>query len=806
MKSSITATRHLSFLLLSLVLLTITPVKSWAQDEVFKNIEQRFEKFSGYSLQEKIYLHTDKNFYLAGEIIWFKIYYVDGVTHQALNLSKVAYVEIIDRNSKPVLQAKIALTEKGGSGSFYLPLTLKSDNYTLRAYTSWMRNSGPDYFFNKIVSIANTIKPAEGKILPDSVRVTADFFPEGGNMVQGVETKIAFHMADQYGKGVSAKGIITNDIGDTICHFSPSRFGIGNFTFKPLAGSSYKATVQLPDGRSFSSSLPVVYNNGYVMNVTDNKDGRIKVRVQARSKETGPRGENVFLLAHTRQKLKAVEYGFINYETDLVFYIDKSKLAEGISHFTLFNKDRQPVCERLVFTRPKNLITTTISTDKPVYEKREKVNLSIAGSENDKLTAEPDYSVSVYQVDSLQVPDEENIASYLWLSSDLHGQVESPGFYFSNEPNIDEAVDNLMLTHGWRRFRWENILGTGIVPATSRFMPEFKGHLISAKVTRIADGKVVRGIDCFLSFPSSPFGLSVAKTDSNGIVSFEVSGYYGPGEIIIQASHETTSSYRVDVLIPFAEDNPLQQIPFFSMTRKEEMDLTSRSIAMQAQNIYVADSLRRFYTPLMMDSFPFFGKPEFSYRLDDYKRFTTMEEVLREYVSSIDVALRNGKLYMSIFDDALKTVYSNEALVLIDGVPIMDYQKIFSYDPLKVKKLDIVPRRYVLGEIDYKGIASFETYQGKFDGFELTPGIISVDYDGLQLQREFYSPAYETSNEKEKRIPDYRSTLYWMPDSKGEQSSLQFYTSDLQGKFLVVLQGFNANGEPVSATGSFTVE
>ena len=103
------------------------------------------------------------------------------------------------------MQAKISLSEKGGSGSFYLPLTLNSDNYTLRAYTNWMKNTGPDYFFEKMISIVNTIKPAEGKFVPDSIRVTANFFPEGGNMVQGIETKMAFQIADQNGKGFDAE-------------------------------------------------------------------------------------------------------------------------------------------------------------------------------------------------------------------------------------------------------------------------------------------------------------------------------------------------------------------------------------------------------------------------------------------------------------------------------------------------------------------------------------------------------------------------------------------------------------------------
>jgi hypothetical protein len=230
---------------------------------------------------------------------------------------------------------------------------------------------------------------------------------------------------------------------------------------------------------------------------------------------------------------------------------------------------------------------------------------------------------------------------------------------------------------------------------------------------------------------------------------------------------------------------------------------------MQAQNIYATDSIRRFSAPGLADTLPFFGKAEFTYRLDDYKRFTTMEEVLREYVMSINVVLRNGKLYMSMWDEAAQTVYTDNILVLLDGVPLMNYDKIFSYDPLKVRKLDVVPRRYQVGGINFKGVASFETYQAKFDGFDLTPGVIAVDYEGLQLQREFYSPVYETDADRQRRLPDFRSTLYWQPDVSTDttgQRTIEFYTSDQPGKFVVVLQGFDATGKPVSTTSSFIVK
>jgi hypothetical protein len=271
---------------------------------------------------------------------------------------------------------------------------------------------------------------------------------------------------------------------------------------------------------------------------------------------------------------------------------------------------------------------------------------------------------------------------------------------------------------------------------------------------------------------------------------------------------QNKNNYRIDINSPFADDPPSSVMHYFALSEKSEYDLLQKSIAMQAQNIYRPDSIRKFTAPLLQDTLPFFGHPEFAYLLDDYKRFTTMEEVLREYVTSVNVVLRNSKLYMSIFDDASRQIYHDNILVMLDGVPLTDYNKIFSYDPLKVKKLEVVPRRYLFGSRLFSGIASFETYNGKFDGFELDPSLISIDYEGLQLQREFYSPLYAASD-RQNRIPDLRTTLYWTPElltDRSGKANLQFYTSDQKGKFIVVLEGISKKGDTVFGTAAFAVE
>jgi len=163
------------------------------------DIQAAFQKYNKAALTEKVFAHTDKNFYLAGEIVWFKLYVVNGDDNTPLDLSKVAYVDILDKDQKAVLQGKIGLEKGTGNGSMYIPVSFNSGVYRLRAYTNWMKNSDPGYYFEKPITIINTLKspPRHPAI---SRNYDIQFFPEGGNLVQGIQSKVAFKIVDQAGK------------------------------------------------------------------------------------------------------------------------------------------------------------------------------------------------------------------------------------------------------------------------------------------------------------------------------------------------------------------------------------------------------------------------------------------------------------------------------------------------------------------------------------------------------------------------------------------------------------------------------
>jgi hypothetical protein len=195
-----------------------------------------------------------------------------------------------------------------------------------------------------------------------------------------------------------------------------------------------------------------------------------------------------------------------------------------------------------------------------------------------------------------------------------------------------------------------------------------------------------------------------------------------------------------------------------------------------------------------------------------------MEEVLREYVAEVNVSIRKKEYRLSTLNvegnelssiQPAERVFSKNPLILLDGVPVFDVNKLMSYDPLKVQKLDVVAAKYYWGPIVSEGIVSYTTYKGNLPDYTLNPHDVILDYDGLQQQRIFYSPDYSSENARQSRLPDFRDVLYWSPDvstNKKGNGHISFFTGDIPGKYLVVLQGISTDGNAGSKSFILNVE
>ncbi len=789
---------HTKKILFLLSLATI-PCGLAAQQPATAALTAPLETWQATHFQEKVYVHTDKEFYLAGEICWFKVYLVDASGHRPLGLSKVAYLEWLDKDSRPVLQTKIALRNGHGDGSVYLPLTVHSGNYKLRAYTNWMKNSGADGFFEKALTVVNARKSAEVPMAPVPVQYTVSFFPEGGNLVDGLTSTVAFKIADQYGQSTDCTGVITEDDQDTVAKFETQRFGLGSFLLTPRSGHRYRSTTRLADGTAITTLLPAAFPGGTVMHVAADGDDRWRIDIQSTA------SSDVYLVADTRQSVKWAGTATMT-NGKATFSLDRKALGEGISHLTVFDFQRQPVCERLVFRRPTAPMQLGVKADQATYGMRKKINLTVSSTADGKSPVPADCSVAVYRIDSLQTATSGHIFEYLWLGSDLKGKIESPGWYFDH-PEDSQAMDNLLLTHGWRRFRWDDVLGKK--SATPDYPLEFNGAIISGKVVEARTGNpATQNIQGYLSVPGTRTQFTSAMCDEGGRIRFELRDFFGAPEVIALTNPED-SAYRIDINSAFFERYTESALPKFEFPRPDSSLLTDKSVYVQVLNRYGGERLKHFAFLPGTDTGAFYHKPDHSYLLDDYTRFTTMEEVMREYVVLMLVQRREGHFHLPLLDLGINHFFATDPLILLDGVPVFNIDSLMVLDPLKIRKLETVQHRYFMGSVNFAGIMNWTSYKGDLAGYVLDPRATVVDYEGLQMQREFYAPSYATDEQASSHLPDFRNVLYWTPalqtDKQGS-GTLGFYSSDLPGKYVVVVEGLTPDGRAGTGIGSFEVQ
>ncbi len=492
--------------------------------------------------QEKIFIHFDKPYYAAGENIWFKIYLVDAYDHLPMDISSIVYVDLIDSKERIIDQHRIKMTGGFGYGDFLLVDSLSSGNYIIRAYTNHMLNFDPGFLFRKSIRILpnNSRKdvissyPGPGE---DKDTINIRFFPEGGDLVGGLLSTVAFKCTDNQGNGINIKGEIIADSGEIITDFVSTEFGMGTFKIIPQGNHVYFAKFLYKDS-SYKIKLPVVKISGYVMHVTKNEDN-IELKVFNNMNKAM---DGSLLIGHIRGRLFAninpiPGQKFIHTK----FLIDK--MPKGISCFTFFDSNEMAQCERLVFIDNKeNDIETLISADKDNYSRREKATLKIRVLDHEKKSVGANLSISITNP-TLVTPgiNQSNISTYLYLESDINEYISNPGYFFNeNHPDRNILLDLIMLTNGWRRFTWPELLNDNY---DTKAHPYEKGFRIEGQVLKPNKKGPVEGT-INLSVLDRMFYYEMVKTDSIGGFVFNHLDLPDTANIILQANKITKRSKK----------------------------------------------------------------------------------------------------------------------------------------------------------------------------------------------------------------------------------------------------------------------
>ncbi len=736
-------------------------------------------------------VHTDQTAYLTGDYLWFSLYLMEATSHQLSMLSKVAYVEILDHENKPVLQTKISLENGRGHGSLFIPASLSSGTYTLRSYTAWMTNFTAAGYFHKTIRFLNPFMPLAK---PDESEdmVDVQFFPEGGSLVNGVSSKVAFRVVDNKGIGIPFRGLLISDKGDTISRFTPLKFGMGHFEFIPQEGTRYTAIIKnILDVTLKEVPLAPGHSSGTILRVQQqNESLRLTIITRGNPAKGIPVTAEIFHQGKQTGEIENIRRDSSTIEFDL------NNLPEGVSQIIVRNEAKEPLAERTFFKRPDQVMEIDINTDHQRSSYREKLTIHSVAEVDDKKTAAT-LSASVYRLDALQDIDPITFVTNIYLTSAFQEAIESPDFYFSAAPEALEALDNLMLVYGWT-----NIRRSSSRPFTA--IPEVRSQLFHARVTAPVTGAPVKDVPLYLSLPGKPSDFRVAYSGSDGIVRYELDNIYGPRTYVLQSGNASDSTLKIEFLPAYSSDFIQLKPGYLSVEPGMEHALESRSLGMQMDNIYYADQ-RAKVTVLQKDTLSFYGIPDNTYRLDDYVRFPAMLDVMKEYVTTVAVRRKNKAYVYRVLDMDKNQHFDTDPLILLDGVPVVDVDKMIAYDPLLVEKLEVIPRRYVFGPTSFPGIVSYSTYKGQLEGFPLTENALTGEYDGVQYIREYFSPVYHSPEERASRKPDMRTLLQWLPSNENGDATFELFTSDQPGKYIIMVQGLSKDGIPGYGYKTFTV-
>jgi hypothetical protein len=205
----------------------------------------------------------------------------------------------------------------------------------------------------------------------------------------------------------------------------------------------------------------------------------------------------------------------------------------------------------------------------------------------------------------------------------------------------------------------------------------------------------------------------------------------------------------------------------------------------------------------------FYGKPENTVKMSDYIELTSLREVVKEIIPNVYTLKQNGKYDFKLINKFRGQPFENKPLVLVDGVPIYDFEKVLNINSKEIERADIINTRYFYSENIFDGILSFITKKGNLSAMEFDNSIFRQVYEACQVPGNFYSPSYNIDSLKNNRIPDYRNTLYWAPDLKTKKdgkTEIEFFTSDEHSEYSIVVEGISSDGRTGSSSVSLNVK
>ncbi len=797
------------------IITNLSAKNSGAENANIQGIVSKLQAFTEKHILEKAYLHFDKPYYAAGDTMYFKAYVTTGEQHGLSTLSGILHVDLINPGNKIERSIKLRLINGLGWGDFALSDSLLQGNYRVRAYTNWMRNDDDGNIFYKTIPIGsfNDARVPESIVdqaIKNDKRADTRFLPEGGGLVAGIRSKIAFKAIGPNGLGIDVKGAIVDNEDKKVVAFSSTHLGMGYCYLEPKEGKTYKAVLNYSDGSPGTIDLPVPEASGVVLSINNDSLFKATIRIEAnKACFAQNKGKAYSLLVYSG----GIPTSFVCKLDNPVTILDmaKSRLHTGITTVTLFSPEGTPLCERLVFIKSDGQLNLDITSNKPVYKKREKTSIKLNTANSEGAYSPAHVSVSV--IDESKVPfsenDETTILTSMLLTSDLKGYVEQPNYYF-NTPTDDKLkeLDLVMLTHGYRRFEWKPLLNNEYHPAA--WQPE--NTMAIAGTAKSLSGKPLAKATVSL-MPMATNLLLTDTADDNGHFAFNNLLFSDTAKFVVQAvsasgrnttlltyQHDKPGPAVVPIIMAWQEGNLSMLAYLENIKKQQEADtkfgpITGRTLsqvnirAVKEDNSYPSSNL---------------GGPGHADQVihrSDIHGGGSMTSVLNGMLSGVTFVgdINNKVPYLTVNVPSVTT--APPMLIVVDGAVLgggLVLDNVVNVADVETIEVLRDASASIYGIQGGGGVLVVTTRKASNpDAKDIQSiGVLPVTMQGFYKAREFYSPKYDAAVPPGNR-PDLRSTVYWNPKlltDKHGNVFFEFYNADGPGSYRVVVEGIDDNG------------
>jgi hypothetical protein len=614
------------------------------------------------------------------------------------------------------------------------------------------------------------------------------FFPEGGALINIPHQNVAFKAQGADGFSKEIEGFLFNSKGDTLTNFRSEHNGMGIFTMNPVNNETYYVTVRTNDSITKRFDLPAIEPKGISIAMSHYKQ---EIRYEIQKTEATEWPQKLFLLAHTRGKLAILQP--INPKRTFGKMND-SLFTEGITHFMLIDEQGNALSERLIFVPDHKPNQWQITADQPTYGKREKVSLQIAAKDNEGNPVEGTFSVSITDRKSIQ-PDSlaDNILSNLLLTSDLKGYVEDPAYYFLNQDaRTLRSIDYLMMTHGWRRHKMENVLRTPSLNFTNYIE---KGQTISGRIMGFFGANVKKGPICVLA----PKYNIIATTETDEKGQFIVNTSFRDSTTFLVQARTKKGFAGVDILMdPPQYPVATHKAPYFNGATTFMEDYL-----MNTRDQYYMEGGMRVYNLKEVTVTAKRERPSSkSIYTGGINTYTVEEDRLQGYgQTAFDAASRLPSVTITNGSEIHIRNNSEPAIIVIDDIVYEDASDILK--DIQVSDMSSISLlrgadAVILGPRASGGAVVITLKDPRNLPARPAQGIITYTPLGYSESVEFYHPTYDTPEKKNAQRSDFRSTVYWNPelrlDAEGK-ATIEYYTPDSTAPEDIIIEGVDKNGK-----------